>query len=117
MSATGPFLGVVVSTILSSADRFLTVLFPERTSLYGKYAEGEEVEPDELAAAFEEGRAPSPGPVHSVSRIRGNAKKTTPAWKSSERGVRGRPQKTLVNWATRDLRFVVPSTNTVFPFC
>ena len=46
---------------------------------------------EELAAAFEEGRAPSPA-VDSVSRIRGNAKKTTPRGSHPNGGERPTPK-------------------------
>jgi hypothetical protein len=79
-----------------------------------------DTDPEELAAFFEVGRAPTPGPSEpraqpKVSRIRGNAKKTTPLCLSPKMGCAVSCCNPLLGRETRDLRSVVPSTNTALP--
>jgi hypothetical protein len=84
--------------------------------------EGEwDADPNALAAFFEEGRVPTPGPSGSsalpkVSRMRGSAKKTTPLCQSPETGCAASRCNPSLGREAQDLRLVVPSTNTALPF-
>jgi hypothetical protein len=110
-----------VSVTGSSLVRKVRTHRPRRPRSNGSLVGEWDASPDALAAFFEEGRAPTPGPSghpvpSKVSRIWGSAKKTTPLCKSPQTRCVVSRCNPLLGRETWDLRPVVPCTNTVLPF-